>query len=106
MPLFPLFRRIYPMGLEVDCKTVHFWLDWEILQLPVVVGVNLLKNRDGAAITGGIDPLQATIKFDYIWIGRHRQESDRLMFIQVEHRHQVTIVTREECAMVIRVKSS
>jgi hypothetical protein len=64
--VFFLLRRVDAVRLRINGKTVHRMLHLEVFDLPVVVGVILVKNRNGSAVAGGVDSSQAWIKFDDI----------------------------------------
>src|SRR6266404_2226614 len=51
--VFLLFRRVNAMGPHVHRKAMHLPLNGKILELAKVIGVVLLKHRNGAAGTGG-----------------------------------------------------
>ena len=49
----------------IYCKAVHHRLDWEVFELPEVIGIVLLEHANDAA-GRGINPAEAPVEFDDI----------------------------------------
>ncbi len=49
------------MGALIHGKAMHFVLHAKVFQLAEVISVVLLENRDRAAVTGYVNPLEAGI---------------------------------------------
>ncbi len=83
---------------------MHGVLHGKILHLAVVVRVVLMKNRNGAAVACDVDAAQTRIKLDYVGTAGHFEKRDGRVLVEIEHRHQLVSLTREEGTMVFRVE--
>ncbi len=82
-----------------------FLLNRKVFELPVVIWIVHLENRDRAARTTGVDSLEARIEFDDVRPSGHRQECNRLLLVEIEHSHQFISLAGKEGAVMLRVKS-
>jgi hypothetical protein len=71
------------MCLWIYCEGVNCVWHFEVFRLPIVVWINLLENRNGPAVAGGINSAQAWIELDDIRPGSHRQEGDGFVFVEI-----------------------
>src|SRR6266851_5654404 len=99
-----LLRCVNTMRLGVNRQAVHFLLNWKILYLAVVVGVVHLEYRDSSTRTGHIHALQSRVEFDDVGPSGHRQKRNRLVFVEIEHSHQVISLAGKEGAVMLRVQ--
>src|SRR3954471_3217130 len=92
------------MSLGIHGEAMDSVLDAKVFQLAVVVWIILMKNGNGAAVTGDIDAAETSIEFDDIRPVSQRQKGDGRVLVQIEDGHQVVLFAREKCAVVLRVK--
>src|ERR1700686_5077006 len=63
-----------------------------------------MKNGDGSAVTGRINPAESRIELNDIRSFGHREKGDRLVFVEVEDSHQIILFAREKGAMVLGIE--
>src|ERR1700722_5259825 len=63
-----------------------------------------MKNRDGSAVTGCINPAESRIELNYIRSISHRQKRNRLVFVEIEDGHQTVFFTREKRTVMLGIE--
>lgn len=91
--IFLLLWRIDPVGCRIDGEAVYFALNWKILELSEMVGIVFVKHRDRATVASNINPSKSRVEFDYIGTVCEREIRDRLVFVEIEYRHQIVFLT-------------
>lgn len=87
LTVFFLFRGVHTVGVNIHRECMYCVLHLEILDLAVVVWIVLMDDRDGPAVTGRIDPMQARVKLDYIYSVWQLEKSNGLMLVEVKNCH-------------------
>lgn len=78
LTMFPLLRRLNPMGCRIHRKAVNYFLDREILTLSIVNLILCLEHRSESTGTSDIDSAQAGIKFHNVGADWHGQPTNRI----------------------------
>src|SRR6266576_5726783 len=63
-----------------------------------------MKNRDGSAVTGCVNPAESRIELNYIRSISHRQKRNRLVFVEIEYGHQIVFFTREKHTVMLGIE--
>src|SRR5438132_4392017 len=88
-----LFRCIEAVGLQVYRDRVYRVLHVEVLDLPVVIPIILVKNGNRSAVTRDVDALQSGVELDDIRPACEWQKRNRNVLVQIEDRHQFVSLT-------------
>ena len=91
LSVFLLLWRIDAMSFGVYRKTVYCMLNFKILEFAVVLRVILVKNRNGTAVTGGVNAAEARIELDHVRTICHREIRDGFVFIEIEYGHKIIL---------------
>src|SRR6266487_3212841 len=83
---------------------MHFPLNGKILELAKVIGVVLLKHRNGVAGTSDVDSLQSGIEFDDVSSRSRREVGNRFVSIKIEDGHPVIDFALKKRAMMFRIE--
>src|SRR5713101_5088640 len=104
LAVFFLFRGVNAMGVGVHGQAVNLFLYRKVLQLAVVIRIVHLEYGDGSARTRHIDSLETGIKFNNVRATGQWEEYDGLVTVKIDDRHKFVPFTREESAMMLRIK--
>ena len=100
--VFLLCGRVHPVRPDIDCETVYSALNRNVRQLPEVIWIILLKDRDNPARAANINESKAGIELDDIRTRGQRQRGDYSM--EIEHGKTAVALAGEESATMLDVE--
>src|SRR6476646_5963839 len=97
------FRCIDTMRSLIHCKAMYLVLYAKIFQLAEMIRIIFLENRNSSAVARDINAFKTGIVLDDVAAIGDWQCSNHLVFVQIDHRHQVVVFTNQERAAVFRI---
>src|SRR6266481_4867885 len=100
LPVFLLLGHVDAVSFGIHGEAMDAALGRYVGELPEMIGVDHLDDRNGPAVTRNVDAPQTGVEFHDVAAPRQREIRHRGVLIKVEHSQKIILLTDQEGPVV------